>query len=154
MKSAEEPQKVERFRILVDYLALVKASFVFLGQRATRRAQETGSSVTTYEVPESIDDRQNVESTIYGIDGDIEGAIAAFYEGDLTEEEFNSYMLEKANVLREKWSPAIESAKSNVKSRQDAIKILDALLAGMPETHTIMPFRSLLEGWRKELKII
>ena len=154
LKSAEEPQKVERFRILVDYLALVKASFVFLGQRATRRAQETGSSVTTYEVPESIDDRQNVESTIYGIDGDIEGAIAAFYEGDLTEEEFNSYMLEKANVLREKWSPAIESAKSNVKSRQDAIKILDALLAGMPETHTIMPFRSLLEGWRKELKII
>jgi hypothetical protein len=110
--------------------------------------------VTTYEVPESIDDRQGVESAIYGIDGDIEGVIAAFYEGDLTEEEFNSYMMEKANELQEKWSPAIASAKSNIKTRQDAIKILDSLLAVMPETHTVMPFRSLLEGWRRELKTI
>jgi hypothetical protein len=157
LKAAEEEsQKVERSRILADYMALVKAGFASLGQRVTRRAQETGSSVsqTTYEVPESIDDRQGVESTIYGIDGDIEGVIAAFYEGDITEEEFNSYMMEKASELMEKWSPAIASAKSNVKSRQDAIKILDSLLAGMPETHTIMPFRSLLEGWRRELKTI
>lgn len=157
LKAAEEPQKVERSRILVDYLALVKASFVSLGHRAARRAQEIGSSVplyTTYEVPASIDDRHNVESTIYGIDSDVEGVIAAFYEGDLTEEEFNSYMLEKANELREKWSPAIESSKHNVKTRVDAIKILDALLANMPETHTVRPFKSLLEGWRKELKII
>jgi hypothetical protein len=157
LKAEEKPQKVQKTRILADYLALVKASFVSLGQRATRRAQETGSSVlpdTMFEVPESIDDKQNVESTIYGIDGDIEGVIAAFYEGDLTTEEFNSYMLEKANELREKWSPAIESSKHNVKTRVDAIKILDALLADMPVTHTIMPFRSLLEDWRKELKII
>jgi hypothetical protein len=109
---------------------------------------------TTYEVPDSIDDRGGVESTIYGIDSDIEGVIAAFYEGDLTEEEFNSYMSEKATELKEKWSPFIEAAKDNVKTRVDAIKILDALLAGMPETHTIRPFRSLLEEWRKELKII
>jgi len=157
LKSAEAPQEVDRSRIIADYLALVKASFVSLGQRAARRAQGPDSPVlsdTMFQVPESIDDRRNVESTIYGIDGDIEGAIAAFYEGDLTEEEFNTYMLEKANELREKWSPAIESAKSNIKSRQDAIKILDSLLAGMPETHTIMSFRSLLEGWRRELKII
>ncbi|MEA1958265.1 MAG: hypothetical protein U9N44_01130 [Chloroflexota bacterium] len=157
LKSVEESQKVRKSRVIADYLALVKASFVSLGQRVARRSQETDSSVppyTTYEVPESIDDRQNVENTIYGIDGDIEGVIAAFYEGALTEEEFNSYMLEKANKLREKWSPAIESAKSHVKTRQDAIKILDSLLADMPVTHTIMPFRSLLEGWRKELKII
>jgi hypothetical protein len=155
LKSAEEEsQKLDRSRILADYMALVKASFVSLGQRAKRRSQETGSSVTTYEVPESIDDRQGVESAIYGIDGDIEGVIAAFYEGDLTEEEFNSYMMEKANELQEKWSPAIASAKSNIKTRQDAIKILDSLLAVMPETHTVMPFRSLLEGWRRELKTI
>jgi len=155
LKSAEEEsQKVDRSRIIADYLALVKASFVSLGQRAKRRSQETGSSVTTYEVPESIDDKQGVESAIYGIDGDIEGVIAAFYEGDLTEEEFKSYMMEKANGLKEKWSPAIASAKSNIKSRQDAIKILDSLLAVMPETHTVRPFRSLLEGWRRDLKII
>jgi len=156
LKSAEVPQELDRSRIIADYLALVKASFVSLGQRVTRRPQ-TDSSVslfTTYEVPKSIDDRENVESTVYGIDSDVEGVIAAFYEGDLTEEEFNSYMLEKANELKEKWSPAIESAKNNVKTRVDAIKILDALLAGMPETHTIMPFRGLLEGWRRELKII
>ncbi|MFA5374328.1 MAG: hypothetical protein WC455_01015 [Dehalococcoidia bacterium] len=151
----DESPKVDRSRIIADYLALVKASFVSLGQRVSKRSQETDSSVyTTYAVPESVEDRESVESTIYGIDGDIEGAIAAFYEGDLTEEEFNTYMLEKANELKEKWFPAIESAKNNVKSRQDAIKILDSLLASMPETHTIMPFRSLLEGWRRELKTI
>jgi hypothetical protein len=153
----EESQQVDRSRILADYMALVKASFVSLGQRVARKSQEAGSSVpsrTTYEVPKSIDDRQGVESAIYGIDSDIEGVIAAFYEGDLTEEEFRSYMMEKANGLKEKWSPAIESAKSNVKSRHDAIKILDSLLAVMPETHTVMPFRSLLEGWRRELKTI
>ena len=155
LKSAEEPQKVERSRIIADYLALLKASFVSLGQRAARRSQEIDASVslyTTFEVPESIDDRQDVESTIYGIDGDIEGVIGAFFEGDLSQEEFNNYMLEKADELRKKWSPAIESAKSHVKSRQDAIKILDSLLADMPVTHTIIPFRRLLEGWRKELE--
>jgi hypothetical protein len=153
LRSAEEPQKVEKSRIIADYLALVKASFVSLGQRAARRSQETDSSVPMHtRAPESLDDRRNVESTIYGIDSDVAGVIAAFFEGDLSQEEFNSYMLEKANELREKWSPAIESAKSHVKSRQNAIKILDSLLADMPVTHTIMPFRSLLEGWRKELK--
>jgi len=149
-----EPQKVEKSRILADYLALVKASLVSLGQRATRRSQGTDFSLPLHtKVPGSIDG-QNVKSAIYGIDSDVEGVIAAFFQGDLSEEEFNSYMLEKANELREKWSPAIESAKSHVKSRQDAIKILDALLADMPVTHAIMPFRSLLEGWRRELKDI
>lgn len=152
----EESQKVDRSRIIADYLALVKASFVSLGQRVVRKSQADSAVplFTTYEVPKSIDDRENVESTVYGIDSDVEGVIAAFYEGDLTEEEFNRYMLEKANELKDKWSPAIESAKHNVKTRVDAIRILDALLAGMPETHTIMPFRNLLEGWRRELKII
>jgi hypothetical protein len=155
LQYAEESQKVERSRILADYLALVKASLVSLGQRATRRPQEPDFSLPLHtKVPGSIDDRQNVESAIYGIDSDVEGVIAAFFQGDLSEEEFNSYMLEKANELRQKWSPAIESAKSHVKSRQDAIKILDALLADMPVTHTIMPFRSLFEGWRRELKDI
>jgi hypothetical protein len=157
LKSAEAPQEVDRSRILADYLALVKASFVSLGQRVARKSEGAGSPVslhTTYAVPESIDDREEVESTIYGIDSDIEGAIAAFYEGDLTEEEFNSYMLEKANELKEKWAPSIEAAKDNVKTRVDAIKILDSLLAVMPETHTVRPFRSLLEGWRRELKTI
>jgi hypothetical protein len=105
-------------------------------------------------VPVTIDDRYGVEGTIYGIDSDIEGVIAAFYEGDLTEEEFNSYMSEKAAELKEKWSPFIEAAKDNVKNRVDAIKILDSLLSSMPDTHTIRPFRSLLEEWRRELKII
>jgi hypothetical protein len=155
LMSTAEPRKVEKSRIIADYLALVKASLVSLGQRATRRPQETEPFVSMYtRVPESIDDRQSFERTIDGIDDDITGVIAAFFEGDLSEEEYNSYMLEKANELREKWSPGIESAKSNVKSRQDAIKILDSLLANMPETHTIMPFRSLLEGWRRELKIL
>ena len=155
LKSAEEPKKVERSRIIADYLALLKVGFVSLGQRAARRSRKIDASVplyTTLEVPESIADRQDVESTIYGIDGDIEGAIGAFFEGDLSQEEFNNYMLEKADELREKWSPAIESAKSHVKSRRDAIKILDSLLADMPVTHTIIPFRRLLEGWRKELE--
>ena len=152
LKSAEEPQKVEKSRIIADYLALVKASFVSLGQRAARQSQETDSPLPLHtKVTESIDG-WNVNSTIDGIDSDVAGAIAAFFEGDLSQEEYNSYMLEKANELREKWSPAIESAKSHVKSRQDAIKILDSLLADMPVTHTIMPFRSLLEGWRKELE--
>jgi hypothetical protein len=155
LQSAAEPQKVERSRILADYLALVKASLVSLGQRAARKPQESDFSVPLHTKGlESIDDRQGVESAIYGIDSDVEGVVAAFFQGDLSEEEFNSYMLEKANGLREKWSPAIESAKSHVKSRQDAIKVLDALLADMPVTHTIMPFRSLLEGWRRELKDI
>ena len=157
LKSAEAPQKLDRSRILADYLELVKASFASLGQRVARKSEEDDSLVTlhtTYKVPDSIDDREEVESAIFGIDSDIEGAIAAFYEGDLTEEEFNSYMLEKANELKEKWSSAIVSAKSNVKSRQDAIKILDSLLAGMPESDSVVPFRSLLEGWRRELKII
>ena len=157
-EAAEAPQEVERSRILADYFALVKASFVSLGQRATRKAHEADSPMildtTTFEMPESIDDKQEIESAIHGIDADIEGVIAAFYEGDLSEEEFNSYMLEKANELKEKWSPAMEAAKNNVKARQSAIKILDALLADMPVTHTVMPFRSLLEGWRRELKII
>ncbi len=158
LKSAEEEsQKVDRSRILADYMALVKASFVSFGQRVTRKSHEAGSSVlsdTMFQVPSSIDDRQDVESTIYGIDSDVEGVIAAFYEGDLTEEEFNSYMMEKANELKDKWFPSIAAAKDNVKTRVDAIKILDSLLAGMPETHAIMPFRSLLEGWRRELKVI
>ena len=155
LKAAAEPRKVEKSRIIADYLALVKASLVSLGQRATRRPLETEPFVSMYtRFPESIDDRQSVERTIDGIDDDITGVIAAFFEGDLSEEEYHSYMLEKANELREKWSPAIESAKSHVRSRQDTIKILDSLLADMPETHTILPFRSLLEGWRRELKIL
>lgn len=155
LMSAAEPRKVEKSRIIADYLALVKASLVSLGQRATRRPLETEPFVSMYtRVPESIDDRQSVERTIDGIDDDITGVIAAFFEGDLSEDEYNSYMLDKADELRQKWSPAIESAKSNVKSRQDTIKILDSLLADMPETHTILPFRSLLEGWRRELKIL
>ena len=157
-EAAEAPKEMERSRILADYFALVKASFVSLGQRATRKAHEADSHVildtTTFEMPESVDDKQEIESAIHGIDADIEGVIAAFYEGDLSEEEFNTYMMEKANELKEKWSPAMEAAKNNVKARVDAIKILDALLADMPETHTIMPFRSLLEGWRRELKTI
>jgi len=150
----EESQKLERSRILADYLAHVKASFISLGQMVARRSQDDTSIVVTYDVPKSIDNRIDVESTVYGIDSDVEGVIAAFYQGDLSEDEFRTYMLEKANELREKWSPAIVAAKSNIKARKDAIKILDAVLAGMPETHTIMPFRSLLEGWRRELKII
>jgi hypothetical protein len=157
-KAVEAPQEVERSRILADYFALVKASFISLGQRAARKAHEADSPVildtTTFEMPESVDDKQEIESAIHGIDADIEGVIAAFYEGDLSEEEFNTYMLEKANELKEKWSPAMQAAKNNVKARVDAIKILDALLADMPVTHTIMPFRSLLEGWRRELKTI
>lgn len=157
-EAAAAPQEVERSRILADYFALVKASFVSLGQRATRKAHEVDSPVildtTTFEMPESVDDKQEIESAIHGIDADIEGVIAAFYEGDLSEDEFNTYMTEKANELKEKWSPAMEAAKGRIKSRQDAIKILDALLADMPVTHTVMPFRSLLEGWRRELKII
>lgn len=154
LQSAAEPQKVEKSRILADYLALVKASLVSLGQKATRRPQETDFFLPLHtRVPESIDGH-NVEGTIHGIDSDVEGVIAAFFQGDLSQEEFNIYMLEKANELREKWSPAIESAKSHVKSRQDAIRILDALLTDMPVTHAIMPFRSLLEGWRRELKDI
>jgi hypothetical protein len=154
LQSAAEPQKVEKSRILADYLALVKASLVSLGQKATRRPQGTDFFLPLHtRVPESIDGH-NVEGTIHGIDSDVEGVIASFFQGDLSQEEFNIYMLEKANELREKWSPAIESAKSHVKSRQDAIKILDALLADMPVTHAIMPFRSLLEGWRRELKDI
>ena len=157
-KALEMPHEVERSRVLADYFALVKASFVSLGQRVTRKAQEADSPVildtTTFEMPESVDDKQEIESAIHGIDADIEGVIAAFYEGDLSEDEFNTYMLEKANELKEKWSPAMEAAKNNVKARVDAIKILDALLADMPVTHTVMPFRSLLEGWRRELKII
>jgi len=153
--AGDESQKLDRSRIIADYLALVKASFVSLGQRVGRKSQADSASInTTYEVPRSIDDREGVESAIYGIDSDVEGVIAAFYQGDLSEEEFNSYMATKADELKEKWSPAIASAKSNIKARQDAIKILDALLASMPETHIIMPFRSLLEGWRRELKII
>jgi hypothetical protein len=150
----KESQKMDRSRILADYMALVKANFASLGQRVTRRPEPESFVHTTYEVPESIDDRESVESTIYGIDGDVEGAIAAFYQGDLSEEEFNSYMMEKANELKEKWSPSIASAKSNIKARQDAIEILDSLLASMPETHTIRPFRGLLEEWRRELKTI
>jgi len=155
LKAEEESQRVERSRILADYLALMKASFVSLGQRVARMVRETDSSIyKTYDVPESIDDRQSVKSAIYGMDGDVEGVIAAFFEGDLSEEELNSYMSEKANELRKKWSPAIEAAKGRVKSRQDSIKILDSLLASMPETHAIIPLRSLLEEWRRELKII
>jgi len=150
----DESPKLDRSRIVADYLALVKASFASLGQRIVRKSQAESSEYTTYDVPGSVNDRDWVESTIYGIDSDVEGAIAAFYQGELSEEEFNSYMAEKANDLKEKWSPSIASAKSNVKSRQDAIKILDSLLASMPETHTIRPFRSLLEEWRRELKII
>jgi hypothetical protein len=154
LQSAAEPQKVEKSRILADYLALVKASLVSLGQRATRRPQGTDFFLTPHtKVPESIDGH-NIESAIHGIDSDVEGVIASFFQGDLSEEEFNSYMLEKANELKEKWSPAIEAAKSHVKSRHDAINVLDALLADMPVTRTIMPFRSLLEGWRRELKDI
>jgi hypothetical protein len=157
-KVVEEPHEVERSRILADYFALVKARFISLGQRATRKSREADSPMildtTTFEMPESIDDRQEIESALHGIDADIEGVIAAFYEGELSEEEFNSYMLEKANELKEKWSPAMEAAKNNVKTRQAAIKILDALLADMPVTHTVRPFRNLLEGWRRELKII
>lgn len=150
----DESPKLDRSRIVADYMELVKASFASLGQRIIRKSQTESPEYTTYDVPGSVNDRDWVESTIYGIDSDVEGAIAAFYQGELSEEEFNSYMMEKANELKEKWSPAIASAKSNIKARQDAIKILDSLLAGMPETHTIRPFRSLLEEWRRELKII
>jgi len=150
----EESPKMDRSRIIADYLALVKSSFASMGQRVMRKSQPESTEYTTYDVPGSIDDRDGVESTIYGIDSDIEGVIAAFYEGDLTEEEFKGYMSEKAAELKEKWAPFIEAAKDNVKTRVDAIKILDALLAGMPDTHTIRPFRSLLEEWRRELKII
>jgi hypothetical protein len=135
LKSLEKSQKVDKSRILADYLALVKANLVSLGQRATRRSLETDSSML-----------------LDGIDSDIAGVTAAFFEGDLSEEEFNRYMSERANELREKWYPAVEYAKSHVKNRQDAIKILDTLLADMPLTHTVMPFRTLLEGWRRELK--
>ena len=157
LKSVIEPNKVERLKIIADYLAMLQVSFVSLVQRAARRFQEidtSGPLYTTFKVPESKDDKQDVESTIYGIEGDIEGLIGALFEGDLSQEEFNNYMLEKADELREKWFPTIESAKSHVKGRKDAIKILDSLLADMPVTHTIIPFRRLLEGWRKELEDI
>jgi len=134
-KSIEESQKGDKSRIIADYLALVKSRLVSLGQKATRKALEPDSSVP-----------------LYGIDSDIAGVTAAFFEGDLSEEEFNSYILEKANELKQKWSPAIESAKGRARSRHEAIKTLDSLLADMPVTHTIRPFRSLLEGWRRELK--
>jgi hypothetical protein len=153
LRLAEEPRKMEKSRIIADYLTLVKANLVSLGQRAARRFQEAEPYVPTHtRVPASIGDRRSIERTIDGIDDDIAGVIGAFFEGDLSEEEYNSYMLEKANELKEKWSPAIEAAKGHAKSRQDTIKILDSLLADMPETHTIRPFRSLLEGWRRELK--
>ena len=152
LRLAEEPRKVERSKIIAEYLTLFKASFVSLGQRVVRMAQETEPSVPTHAlIPASVDNRQSIERAIDGIDSDIAGVIGAFFEGDLSEEEYNSYMLEKANELREKWSPAVEAAKSHAKSRQDTIKILDSLLAEMPETHTIRPFRSLLEGWRRAL---
>ena len=153
LKSTGKPQRVDKSRIIADYFTMVKASLVSLGQRAVRRPQEADSLVPAYiKLPESVDDRRNIESTIDGIDSDIAGMTAAFFEGDLSEEEFNSYMQEKANELREKWSPAVESAKSHAKSREDAIEVLDALLADMPETHSVIPFRSLIESWRRELK--
>jgi hypothetical protein len=153
LRVAEEPRKVERSGVIADYLTLVKASFVSLGQRVARRAQEIEPSLSMHNaVPGSIDGRQSVERTIDGIDDDIAGVVAAFFEGDLSEEEYNSYMLEKANELREKWSPAIEAAKGNTKISRDAVKVLDSLLAEMPETHTVRPFRSLLEEWSRVFK--
>jgi len=141
VKAVEAPRKADKSSVIADYLALVKSSLVSLGQRAARRPQEPEPSVST-----------DVERTIEGIDEDVTVMIAAFFEGDMSEDEYKTYMLDKAGELKEKWSPVIESAKGNAKSRQDTITILDSLLADMPETHTILPFRSLLEGWRRELK--
>ena len=150
---AAEPPEVDRSRILAGYLATVKSSLLSLGQRAARRPQEADAPLPPRTTtPESFDDRRDVESAIYGIDSDVDGVIAAFFQGDLSEEEFHSYMQEKASELKQKWSPAIEAAKGNAHSRQNAINILDSLLADMPVTRTLMPFRSLLEGWRRELE--
>jgi len=152
VKAVEAPRKVERSGIIADYLAQVKTGLLSLGQRVARRPPEAEVSPTAHaRVPGSVDDRQGIEQSIEGIDDDVAGVIGAFFEGDLSEEEYNSYMLEKAGELRQKWSPAIESAKGNARSRRDTIKVLDSLLADMPETHAVMPFRSLLEGWRREL---
>jgi hypothetical protein len=83
--------------------------------------------------------------------------IAAFYEGDLTEEEFSNYMLEKANELKEKWSPAMEAARNNVKTRQSTIKILGALTggyAGNPYCYAVQePLGRLVEGVEDNLNV-
>jgi len=153
LRSAEEAQPVNRSRQVADYLSMVRSSLVSMKHMVVRRPHEAvPSAYKSYEVPGSIDDREGVEGTIYGIDSDVEGVIASFFEGDLSEEEYTSYMEEKASELRQKWGPFIEAAKGDARARHDAIKILDSLLSNMPETHTIRPFRSLLEGWWMELK--